>query len=142
MSRVNRLLDKQRQRMAASQDVSGLVKEQLEEEARVTEDCIEYVERRLDRLRYVKDGEEHYIEAVTEDGHLMTYHDQHYQITRLNNGLPIEAKRMVDYKFDYQSAAQKEGDVSVTEAISETEPSPEYQSMKGAHEAQHPPEEE
>lgn len=141
MSRADRLINKKRDQLAKTKESSTLVREQIEEEQEVTDNIVRYAKRVQTPLDYVHEGVKHTVPAYTEDGKEMSYHDQYYQITRMKNGLPIEAKRMIDYKFDLDAARHEDADdrslVDPTFQSSE-----EYLRMKEQHEAQHPPIEE
>lgn len=142
MSRQDRLLQKHRAKLAKENKQSGLVQEQIEEERAVADTLVKYHEKKTKPLVYSLDGVEHTVPATTDDGKPMTYHDQHYQITRLKSGLPIEAKRIQDYQFKYEDAEDVEADLSLSAVMDEDAvESEEYKNMKAAHEAQHPPEE-
>lgn len=142
-NRIDRLLSKKRTKMAERHENSSLVQEQIKEEQETEDSKIEYVESQVEPLEYIYKGQTYLIPCETEEGEVMTYHDQHYQALRIRNGLPLEAKRMCDYQFDYKEAKTVEENKSLSElVVSEEEASSEYQKMKTAHEAQHPPEDD
>ncbi|MGI4991003.1 hypothetical protein ACRXCV_00095 (plasmid) [Halobacteriovorax sp. GFR7] len=138
--RADRLIGKKRAKLAEVDKMSTLVQEQLDEEQAQKDNLVSYVQRQNEPLEYEWQGVTYLVPAVTEQGHPMTYHDQYYQITRLKAGYPIEAKRMVDYRFDPDKAGMGEGMVNSDTIDLSVEPSEAYKSMKEAHEAQHPPE--
>lgn len=140
MSRQDRLLSKRRAQMAANNKKSGLVQEQVEEEQAHADSLVKFTERKTKPLEYTLDGVKHIVPAVADNGEPMDYHDQHYQITRLKNGLEIEAKRMQDYVWTYEDAEDVEADISLSSAVADEVESEEYAKMKAAHEAQHPQE--
>ena len=140
MSRAERLINKHREAAAKQQDASGLVREQIAEEQELNDGQVVYVQSTVEDLEYMYEGEKHIIPCTTEDGKEMTYHDQYYQVTRLKNGLPIEAKRMIDYTFDVAGAVVEEGEPDTLSYDPEAEESEEYKAMKEAHLAQHPEE--
>lgn len=142
-NRINRLVGKKRKDMAAKNKDSSLVREQKREEQEASDNVVHYTESRLEPLQYEYEGKTYTIPCETEDGEPMTYHDQHYQATRLRSGLPIEAKRMRDYYFSYEDASLKDDTKSLSElVVSDEEASEEYQRMKEQHEAQHPTDED
>lgn len=140
MSRADRLVSKQRSKRAAGRNNSAQVQDQLKEEQDHKDNLVQFVQSQTEPLEYEYEGTKHVIPCVTEDGDEMTYHDQYYQVTRLKNGLPIEAKRMVDYRFDINQASTSYQQDREVDNLT-LEPSDAYKEMKEAHEAQHPPEE-
>lgn len=141
MSRADRLIQKQRDKDARNSKSSTIAQEQLVEEQQFKDNLVGYVNRKNEPLVYELDeGGTITVPSVTDDGHEMTYHDQHYQIRRYHNGLPIEAKRMCDYRFDIPSSNGVERlDDNVSLSV-DVEPSEAFKAMKEAHEQQHPPE--
>lgn len=139
MSRADRIIQKQVRKMAKANDQSSFVQEQLQEEQQANDSLVPFIESQRAPLDYMHEGERLTVPCETENGDAMTYHDQYYQITRHKNGLPIEAKRMIDYQFDLSSAANDKADDREPDTLA-LNPSTAYQEMKDAHEAQHPSE--